>query len=69
MYEKGPCVEKQELSLGEQIFNFLDGYTPEEKRKALMEAHDRIHEMFKRELEEAHAKAKSIAEAWDSFKG
>lgn len=71
MYEEKPMHKElpQKRSLGEQIFDLLEGCQPEEKRHALREAEERIHASYSKEKEELNEGLKRVEELWNKFKG
>ncbi|MBO0323487.1 hypothetical protein J0X14_14355 [Muricauda sp. CAU 1633] len=58
----------REISLGEQIFNMLDGLSPKDKRMALKEAEERVHQSFDKRMGELKKEAELTESQWNEFK-
>lgn len=57
-----------EYSLGEKVFNLIDGVSPKERKQALQEAEKLCHAMFERKIKEQEELLSSLASAYEEFK-
>lgn len=66
--EYATAYSQKEVSLGEQIFNLIDGVSPKERRQALQEAEKLCHAMFERKIKEQQEMLQSLQKSHDEFK-
>lgn len=68
-YEEKQMPIAKEQPLGHQIFELLDGRSPEEQREAIGVASEMIHRSFEQKLLQKKEELDSISKAWEVFKG
>lgn len=59
---------QKEISLGEKIYQMLEGYSPKDKKMALREAEERVHKNYDNEMQKINAMSEALEKEWNEFK-